>query len=147
MPKIKLTEEEDKKRITGEELRLLYSAILNDIQFIKKQQVEITNYVAGIFIAIVFLFDLISNDVGFVPRLKLILIIVSFFVMASGILYLFKLERDLQESRNQKDRAIKEFSEGFKEVLGFKGGGSNFWFFVIAIALGEFLVFIFLWVY
>ncbi len=143
------------KKIEGEELRLLYTAVLSDIQYTKKQQVEITNYVAGIFIVIVLFFDMIRKEVVFIPYIKLFLSVISVIIMTMGIIYLYKLEKDWQESRNRKDRVIRGFSDGFKDILGFnirqnsggkKEADSNFWFFITAICLGELLVLLFLFV-
>jgi hypothetical protein len=145
--------------IADEELRLLYPAVLNDIQFIKKQQVDITNYVVGGLVAIVLFFNMVVEKAEFIPCLRLILCsilgFVSLIILILGILYILKLEDDLKKSWERKRRTILCFTDGFRDILGVpditsenseKEPSSTVIFFITAISLAEILVFIFLMV-
>jgi hypothetical protein len=147
------------KPITGEELRVLYTAVLNDIQFIKKQQLEITNYVVGGFVAIVLFFNMVVEKIEFIPRLRFILGnilgLVSLIVMVLGICFIYRLEEDYRKSWDRKNRTIWGFTDGFRDILGFlyapnqnteKKPSSVVVFYIAAITLGEFLVLVFLFV-
>jgi type II secretory pathway component PulL len=97
----------------GEELRLLYTAILEDIQLIKKQQLQVTNYVVGIFITILYYMVNQSGN----NLVRIILFLVSLVVAVFGFLFIHRLENDLKRSREQKTRTIESFSPQFKAAL------------------------------
>ena len=138
-----------KPKKVEDEIRILYTAVLNDIQFIKKQQVEITNYVVVGLVAVASFFSLLLSSIEFKHITKYILGnflgLVSLIITAIGIWYINGLEKELKASRMRKRTIILDhFTEEFRDILNFRDSPNTVGFFYTAIGLGELLVIIFL---
>jgi hypothetical protein len=99
-----------------EELQILYSSLLNDIQFYKSQQWSITNYTILIQAALVGISQIFENS--HVYLLNIFLIILSVLVMLVGLTLLSQFEKDRKASKDVKDKILRHFSPLFNSYLG-----------------------------
>ena len=97
------------------ELQILYTSLLNDIQFYKNQQWSITNYIILIQAGLVGMSKVLENT--HFRMINFFLIMLSFLIMAVGLILFFQFEEDRKASHEIKKEIVKKFSPQINNYL------------------------------
>ena len=98
-----------------DELQLLYTALISDIQFYKSQQWSVTNYTVLIYAALIGISQILEPYR--IYSLNILLVLVGFLVMVVGIKLICQLDKDYKASRSVKKKVMKKFSCTFKDYI------------------------------
>jgi|SRR5262252_6143875 len=135
----------------SEQGRVLFEAIFDHINLVKKQQWTITNY-AALILAAIFLFAKELDDLS--HKEKVVLSLMSLAVSGFGTLMLIWVQTDLSEARTRLDVAIEGLFKKQKErnLLGIEkeneafSRGLEFTFpMLVVIWVGAAMVIYYLW--
>ncbi len=135
-----------------EELRLLYSLVLDDIRFFKNQQIKYLYYTITLFSVLVFIVSIpaIQNSTC---ELKIAFSIMSFFIMLIGIWFTYITQSDINNGRKRVTKIIPYFTKDFNEALDRKEiikktmwiSGVSFIIFISIQVLAELIFLYILW--
>ena len=98
-----------------EELQLLYTALINDIQFYKSQQWSVTNYTVLIYAALIGISQILEPYR--IYSLNILLVLAGFLVMVVGMKLICQLDKDYKTSKDIKDEIMCKFSCTFKDYI------------------------------
>jgi hypothetical protein len=108
----------------SEQANVVHKLMYEQVNFLKKQQWTITNYIALIYAAIF----VIAKELGSRSDLKWILIAAAFIACGYGLFALKALQVDLAEARKRLDKASREiFGDKEYSQLGMKLEPNPFW--------------------
>jgi hypothetical protein len=99
-----------------EELRLLYSLVLDDIRFHKNQQITFLYYTIALYSVPVFLATLTStkNTGG---EFKIALMVMSLLTMLIGIWFTYIAQSDINKGRIRVSKICPHFTKEFNDAL------------------------------
>jgi len=119
----------------SEQANVIHKLMYEQVDFLKKQQWTITNYIALIYAAVF----VIGKELRSTFDLKWVLIAAVFIACGYGLFALRALQVDLAEARKRLDKASREiFGDKEYSQLGLKPDPNPFWrgmFFTLALML------------
>lgn len=105
------------------EIRLLFEHSSGEIQFLKRQQWTITNYVIAVYVGVVAVWQILMDryNGGAAPAELFGLVAIAILALIVGIWMLRRIDKDLTKYRKRIDQSRERLSKAFNEATDAEG--------------------------